>query len=279
MDRVNHLARHRSGRTQTQAAGHLVGGQLCRHRHDAADRRRNALRGRSTCAPASACSTLPRATATRPLAAARRWCDVVSTDYVAALLERARGARQRRGAGSRLPGSRRREPAVRRRLVRCRAVHLRRDVHAQTRTRRRANWRASASPAARSAWRTGRRRASSASCSRSSASTSRRPPGSGRRRSGAPKSICAELFGERIAQRIDVQPQALRLSLPLARSTGSNVFAPTTARCNKAFAALDADKKESLAADLLALARRFNRADDGSMVVPSDYLEAVIVTR
>ena len=48
---------------------------------------------------------------------------------------------------------------------------------------------------------------------------------------------------------------------------------------NKAFAAVGADKEESLAADLIGLAQRFNTTTDGSMVVPSEYLEAVIVTR
>ena len=45
---------------------------------------------------------------------------------------------------------------------------------------------------------------------------------------------------------------------------------------NKAFAALDAEKQESLAADLIDLAERFNRATDGSMVAPGRYIEVVI---
>ena len=44
----------------------------------------------------------------------------------------------------------------------------------------------------------------------------------------------------------------------------------------KAFAALDAAKQESLAADLIALAERFNRATDGSLMAPGEYLEVVI---
>ncbi len=44
----------------------------------------------------------------------------------------------------------------------------------------------------------------------------------------------------------------------------------------KAFGALDAAKQESLAADLIALAERFNRATDGTLVAPSDYVEVVI---
>lgn len=45
---------------------------------------------------------------------------------------------------------------------------------------------------------------------------------------------------------------------------------------HKAFAALDADKQEALAADLIELAEKFNRATDGTLVVPSEYLEVVI---
>lgn len=45
---------------------------------------------------------------------------------------------------------------------------------------------------------------------------------------------------------------------------------------HKAFGALDATKQEALAADLLALAEKFNRAKDGTLVAPSEYLEVVI---
>ena len=47
----------------------------------------------------------------------------------------------------------------------------------------------------------------------------------------------------------------------------------------KAFGALDGTKQESLAADLIALAERFNRATDGSLVAPSQYAEVVIKRR
>ncbi len=46
----------------------------------------------------------------------------------------------------------------------------------------------------------------------------------------------------------------------------------------KTFAALDPAAQDALTNDLLALMERFNRADDGTVVVPSEYLE-VIVTR
>jgi ubiquinone/menaquinone biosynthesis C-methylase UbiE len=45
----------------------------------------------------------------------------------------------------------------------------------------------------------------------------------------------------------------------------------------KAFAALDAANQQGLRNDLLALIGRLNRAEDGTMVVPSEYLEIVIV--
>ena len=45
---------------------------------------------------------------------------------------------------------------------------------------------------------------------------------------------------------------------------------------HKAFGALDAEQQEALAADLIALAERFNRATDGTLVVPSEYFEVVI---
>jgi SAM-dependent methyltransferase len=47
----------------------------------------------------------------------------------------------------------------------------------------------------------------------------------------------------------------------------------------KAFGALDAAKQESLAADLIALAGRFNRASDGALLAPGEYLEVVITRR
>lgn len=45
----------------------------------------------------------------------------------------------------------------------------------------------------------------------------------------------------------------------------------------KAFEALAPEKRTALEADILALIERFNRAEDGTMVVPSSYAEIVIV--
>jgi SAM-dependent methyltransferase len=45
---------------------------------------------------------------------------------------------------------------------------------------------------------------------------------------------------------------------------------------HKAFAALSEPMQSQLETDLVELIGRFNRADDGTMVVPSDYLEIVV---
>jgi ubiquinone/menaquinone biosynthesis C-methylase UbiE len=47
----------------------------------------------------------------------------------------------------------------------------------------------------------------------------------------------------------------------------------------KAFEALPADGQQRLERDLLSLVRTFNRSGDSTMVVPSEYLEVVIVRR
>ncbi|MBF8289205.1 MAG: Methyltransferase type 11 [Chloroflexi bacterium] len=47
----------------------------------------------------------------------------------------------------------------------------------------------------------------------------------------------------------------------------------------KAFEAVGDAGRAALEADLLDLIARFNRADDGTMVVPSEYLEAVLIRR
>lgn len=54
------------------------------------------------------------------------------------------------------------------------------------------------------------------------------------------------------------------------------VFRTCYGPMRKAFEALEAANQESLAADLIALAERFNRATDGSLVAPGEYLEGVI---
>ena len=54
-----------------------------------------------------------------------------------------------------------------------------------------------------------------------------------------------------------------------------NYYGPTL----KAFAALDETNQRRLADDILQLIGSMNRAEDGTMVLPSEYLEIVIVKR
>ena len=57
------------------------------------------------------------------------------------------------------------------------------------------------------------------------------------------------------------------------------VFKDTYGPTLKAFAALDVPKQQALTEDLLQLIARFNRASDGTMVVPGEYLEVVVTRR
>jgi SAM-dependent methyltransferase len=84
-----------------------------------------------------------------------------------------------------------------------------------------------------------------------------------------------ELFGAE-ARELRVQRREFNFRY---RSTAHwlEVFRTWYGPVLRAFAALGPQKQAALAADLAALADRFNVARDGTMVVPSAYLEAVIV--
>jgi SAM-dependent methyltransferase len=86
-----------------------------------------------------------------------------------------------------------------------------------------------------------------------------------------------ELFGERVDQ-IAIEPRhfVFRYRSP---AHWLEVFRTYYGPMHKAFGALDDAKKDSLAADLTALAERFNRATDGSLVAPGEYLEVVITRK
>lgn len=86
-----------------------------------------------------------------------------------------------------------------------------------------------------------------------------------------------ELFGDDVTalqmtrRSFDWRFASAQQYLHLFRTT----YGPTL----KAFEALDASGQEALAGDLLAAVERFNRSDDGTLVVPSEYLEAVLIKR
>jgi len=83
-----------------------------------------------------------------------------------------------------------------------------------------------------------------------------------------------ELFGERL-DTIAIEPRNFVFRYRNA-AHWLEVFRTFYGPMHKAFGALDAEKQEALAADLIALAERFNRATDGTLVAPSEYIEVVI---
>ena len=74
-------------------------------------------------------------------------------------------------------------------------------------------------------------------------------------------------------------PVAFRTIIPPLTSDFLGVFKTFYGPVLKAFAALEPAKQEELHNDLHALIVRMNRAGNGSMVVPSEYLEVVITKR
>jgi hypothetical protein len=88
------------------------------------------------------------------------------------------------------------------------------------------------------------------------------------------KARLSELFGPHAAA-MTAEPHHYTLRY---RSPGHwlDVFRTYFGPIHKAVATLDPAGQPALAADLLALVRRFNRADAGSLVASSEYLEVVI---
>jgi ubiquinone/menaquinone biosynthesis C-methylase UbiE len=93
---------------------------------------------------------------------------------------------------------------------------------------------------------------------------------------GAPARV-REMF-EPHAAAIEMQPRhfVFRYRSP---AHWMEVFKTYYGPVLKAFAALEPAAQSALTSDLNALIDRFNRAGDGSMVVPSEYLEIVITRR
>ena len=85
-----------------------------------------------------------------------------------------------------------------------------------------------------------------------------------------------ELFGARIDEiRVQKRHIIWRYPTPSAYvEYWRRYYGPTL----KAFEAVGEAGRNGLEGDLLDLIARFNRADDGTMIVESEYLEAVIVT-
>lgn len=86
-----------------------------------------------------------------------------------------------------------------------------------------------------------------------------------------------DLFGDRAAS-IRAEPRDFMFRYRSAAHF-IDVFKTYYGPMVKAFAALDEAKQNALAADLENLIARFNRAGDATMVVPGEYLEVVIVRK
>ncbi|HEX4985544.1 MAG TPA: methyltransferase domain-containing protein [Burkholderiales bacterium] len=86
-----------------------------------------------------------------------------------------------------------------------------------------------------------------------------------------------ELFGRRAAD-IQITPAQFTFRY---RSPAHwiEVFRTFYGPMNRAFAALDSAKQAALTEDLMALMRRGNRSNDGTLVLPSEYLEVVVERR
>ena len=191
------------------------------------------------------------------LAAARRGGDVTATDYVPALLDGTPPGRRPKACTS-TSGGGRRGPAVRRR-------HLRRHVSTfgvmftPEPGASAAELVRVAGRVAGSASRTGRRRASSARCSRSSAATSRRRPASAPRWSGARgaarRAVRRRGPGRGAATRV-------RVPLPLGRALARHV--PRLLRPDATRRSGPRRRGQgAFAADLLTLAHEPQHSDHG----------------
>ena len=87
----------------------------------------------------------------------------------------------------------------------------------------------------------------------------------------------AELFANGI-----VELQATRLDFVWRFASAQqylDLFRTYYGPVHKAFGALDGGGQDALARELVAAVERCNRATDGTLLVPAEYLEAVAVTR
>jgi SAM-dependent methyltransferase len=91
------------------------------------------------------------------------------------------------------------------------------------------------------------------------------------------RGYIAETFGAQASSIVDeVRTFTFRYRSP---QHWLDVFKSYYGPVLKAFAALPAPGQAALAADLLALIGRFNRSGDATMVVPGEYLEVVVTRR
>ncbi len=90
------------------------------------------------------------------------------------------------------------------------------------------------------------------------------------------KDYLAEMFGPDVAIATQSRHFTFRYKSP---AHFLDVFRTFYGPTHKAFGAIDATAQDRLAADLFALMNDCNVASDGTLVVPSEYLEVVITKR
>ena len=231
---------------------------------------------RSTCAPGQRVLDVAAGNGNASLAAARRWCEVVATDYVPALLERARERAAAERLDDRVPRGRRRSAAVRRRQLRRRGLDLRRDVHARPGPRRgraapRLQARRQDRPRQLDAGGLHRPALQDHRQARAAAGRRQVAGAVGHARRGSPS--CSSRTRRRSSRR-----SATSCSATARRSTGwrcSDLLRPVL----KAFAALKPEHKPpSKAISWSSCSATIARAN-ATLVLPSDYLEVVITRR
>src|SRR5262245_172404 len=210
------------------------------------------------------------------MAAARRWCDVVSTDYVSALLERARARAGAEGLAVQF------EQADAEHLpYRDGAFDVVLSTFGVMFTPNQEQAAAELARVCKPGGKIGLANWTPASFVGEMFKLIGRylPPAPGVRSPAlwGTEERLRELFGSRIAAlQAPRRNYMFRYRSPRHwLDTFRTYYGPV----HKAFAALEAGRQESLAEDLLGLAQRFNSATDGSLVAPAEYLEAVIRLR
>ena len=86
----------------------------------------------------------------------------------------------------------------------------------------------------------------------------------------------ATLFGSKASVAAEIRNFVFRYRSP---KHWVEIFRSYYGPIVKAFAAIDAEARETFEADLYALLDEFNVAEDGTLVIPSEYLEVVVTKR
>jgi len=90
------------------------------------------------------------------------------------------------------------------------------------------------------------------------------------------KAYLEEIFGSSVSIAAESRHFTFRYKSP---AHFLDIFRTYYGPTHKAFGAIDATAQQKLQADILALIDQFNVAKDGTLVIPSEYLEIVITRR